>query len=100
MLTYLISVGNSTPVALIVQTRGTITGMWIQEDPSVASWPTTDYFLMGPGNNNTSTGARKVSGTGWPIPLAQSGANFGMGVNMGWLQTLVGTTNFQVMEYP
>jgi hypothetical protein len=100
MLTYLISVGNSTPVALPVLTQGTITGMWVQEDPSVANWPTTDFFLMGPGNNNTATAARKVSGTGWPIPLVQTGANFGKGSNMGWLQTVSGNTNFQVIEYP
>jgi len=101
MLTYLVTVGNNTqlPVALAVKTRGTINSILVMEDPSVANWPTTGFTLTGAAAN--SAAIQKVKGTAWQYPMPGGPpATFGYGYNFGNINTLIGTTSFQVTEMP
>ena len=66
----------------------------IQEDPSVANWPTTDYKLKFP--DASATAIRRPAGTSWEITC--DGAGFAAGRTIGYVSTVSGTTTFSKYE--
>ena len=83
---------STTATPIVTQTA--TSSVVIQEDPSVANWPTTDFLLQMP--TNTDPAIRRTQGTSFeiksPVGLFQKGAT------VGYVKTVTGTTTFQQYE--
>lgn len=87
--TFSVSTGD-TAITTTIATKKVV----LQEDPSVANWPTTDFKLKFP--DASATAIRRVSGTSWEITC--DGAFFPANRTIGYISTVTGTTTFQKYE--
>lgn len=86
------NVGDPEPVIATIDCREITIG----EDPSVADWPTTDYEVKG--TVQDSSFVRRPAGTTFQFLKANGLASFGKGQIVGYVQTVTGSTTFQMRE--
>ena len=73
---------------------GPATEIVIQEDPSVANWPTTDFLVSKPGSADTQ---RRVQAGGQYVFRKIMGI-YQAGDTIGYVQTVAGSTTFNQDE--
>ena len=66
----------------------------VNEDPSVANWPTTDYLVSKP----TSADAQRRIPAGQAYTFRRNAGVFVPGEVVGYVQTVSGSTTFAVDE--
>jgi hypothetical protein len=85
-------VSNVVPVAIVALID--CTQILIYEDPSVAGWPTTAFWIMRPRSNSTSVTKFAGAVAAMQAPL---GTKFTAGETVGWIQLpAVGSTTFDL----
>lgn len=86
-----ITVGASAFSAVTAQSQCSL--VTVGEDPSVAGWPTTDFYVSKPGAGPSSA-SRRISAGGTYTFDCVGGGKFLPGSVVGYVETVSGSTTF------